>query len=97
MTWADDVENQRNAKLRQEYAARAASFQFAGTNRIAELEAENLRLRTALCEFAAVAWKINDTVDRSEADRYYLASTNDWDDLHEVLHKHLKVINEVQE
>lgn len=54
------------------------------------------KLRAALADLAAICWRINDTTDRSEADRYYLASTNDWDALHEALHKHADTIRTVE-
>lgn len=55
------------------------------------------RLTKALSDLGEIARKINDTVDRSEGDRYYLGSTNDWDDLHEVLHRHAGVFLEAFE
>lgn len=59
-------------------------------------DAELARLRAALADLAPICWRINDTTDRSDADRYYLASTNQWDDLHDALHKHADTIRTVE-
>lgn len=61
------------------------------------LNANAAALRNALADIAPICWLINDTTDRSEADRYYLASTNQWDDLHAALHKHADVISSVED
>lgn len=61
------------------------------------IQEQNRLLRAALADLAPICWRINDTTDRSETDRYYLASTNDWDDLHAALHKHLFVIKTVED
>lgn len=60
-----------------------------GNDRVEKLEA-------ALRDLGAICWRINDTADRSEFDRYYLASTNDWDELHSALHKHADTIRTVE-
>lgn len=60
-------------------------------------DAELAQLRAALADLAPICWRINDTTDRSETDRYYLASTNDWEDLHAALHKHVFVIKTVED
>ena len=60
------------------------------------LNADAASLRSALADLAPICWTINDTTDRSDADRYYLESTNHWDDLHEALHKHADTIRTVE-
>lgn len=63
---------------------------------IIQRDAELARLRKALADLAPICWAINDTTDRSEADRYYLGSTNHWFDLHDALHKHADTIRTVE-
>lgn len=59
-------------------------------------EDEIEEMKVALRDLAAIAWRINDTADLSDADRICFDSTNDWDDLNDVLHRHRATIARIE-